>query len=126
MLIAKPMNTYAFVYLCSWLLALLTTPVVIRLAHRFDMVDAPDVRKVHSQPIPRIGGVAVFIPMMALIASVLFLDNAIGEEFRNIQSRVIILLSAATFMFFVGLIDDIKGLRARVKLLCQLIAATAV
>ncbi|HEW78408.1 MAG TPA: undecaprenyl/decaprenyl-phosphate alpha-N-acetylglucosaminyl 1-phosphate transferase, partial [Phycisphaerales bacterium] len=120
------MNTYVLVYLCSWLLALLVTPIVIRLARRFKMVDSSDIRKVHSRPVPRIGGVAVFVPMMVLTISVLFLNNDIGDKFHGIQPKIIVLLSAAAFMFLVGLIDDIKGLRARVKFLCQLAAAITV
>ena len=120
------MKTYSFVYLGSTILAAVITLAVIYIARRLNIVDAPDVRKVHFRAIPRIGGVAIFVPMMVLIVSVLFLDNTIGNKFRDIQPRVIALLSAATFMFLVGLIDDIKGLRARVKLLCQLAAAITV
>ncbi len=63
---------------------------------------------------------------MILTVSVLFVNNAISEGFHNIQPKFIALLSAASFMFFVGLIDDIRGLRAITKLSCQLAAATFV
>ena len=120
------MNTYIIVFLGSWLLALLVTPLVIKVAKMFSFMDSPGIRKVHSMPVPRIGGAAVFLPMLVLIISVLFLDNVIGDEFRNVHTKVIVLLSAASFIFVVGLIDDVKGLRARIKLLFQLAAAVMV
>lgn len=89
------------------------------------MFDAPDVRKIHSEPIPRIGGVAIFVSMMGPIM-LLFLRNGIGYGSQFAQPKVLALLVAAGFVFLVGLVDDINGLRVRVKLLAQLIAALGV
>ncbi len=122
------MKTYLFVCLSSAILTLMITPVVIWLAHRLRIVDVPGARHIHTKPISHIGGVAIFLSMMSLIVCVLLLSNVIGDAFRNILPKVIVLLSAATFIFFTGLIDDIciKGLRARIKFLAQLVAAIAV
>ncbi len=122
------MKTYLSVYLGSAFLALVITPVVIWLSRRFNIADVPGARHMHTKPISHIGGVAIFLSMMPLTVCVLFLSNTIGDAFRNILLKVIVLLSAAAFIFFVGLIDDIrtKGLRARFKFLAQLVAAIAV
>ncbi len=120
------MKTYIVVYLGCALLALVITPVVIWFARRVNVVDVPGVRKVHIKPISHIGGVSIFLSMMCLTIPVLLLPNVIGEAFRDILSEVIVLLSAAGFMFCVGLIDDIKDLRARIKFLTQLAAAITV
>jgi UDP-GlcNAc:undecaprenyl-phosphate GlcNAc-1-phosphate transferase len=122
------MKTYLFVYLGSGFLALLITPVVIWLARRLNVADVPNSRKVHAKPISRIGGVAILLSMMCLTIPVLFLSNVIGDAFRDILPELIVLLCAAGFIFFVGLIDDIrtKGLRARIKFLAQTVAAIAV
>lgn len=122
------MKTYLSVYFGSAFLALVFTPVAIWLARRLNITDVPGARHMHTKPISHIGGVAIFLSMMPLTVCVLFLSNVIGDAFRNILLKVIVLLSAATFMFFVGLIDDIKtnGLRARFKFLAQLVAAVAV
>jgi len=120
------MKTYLCVYLGSTFLALLITPLVIWVARKAKVLDSPDVRKVHLKSIPRIGGVAIFISAICLILPVLFLQNVIGDKFQDIQLKIITLLSAAAFMFLVGLIDDIKGLRARIKLMAQLTAAIVV
>ena len=122
------MKTYLSVYLGSAFLALVITPVIIWLACLIKAADHPGVRTIHEKPIPRIGGVAIFVSMICITIGVLFLSNVIGDTFRGILPELIVLLSAAGFMFFVGLIDDIrtKGLRASVKLLAQLVAAIVV
>jgi UDP-N-acetylmuramyl pentapeptide phosphotransferase/UDP-N-acetylglucosamine-1-phosphate transferase len=66
--------------------------------------------------------------MISLTVPVLFLSNVIGDAFRNILPQFIVLISAAGFIFIVGLVDDLKtkGLRARKKFLAQIIAAVVV
>lgn len=120
------MKTYLTVYLGSTVLAILSTAIVITVAKRFHLVDIPGVRKVHSKPIPRIGGVAIFVSMIGLVIPVLLLPNDVGETFRLVQFKIITLLIAAGFMFLVGLIDDIKGLRVRTKIIAQLMSAMVI
>lgn len=120
------MRIYTIIYLGSTLLALVITPLVILIARHLKVVDATDIRKVHSRSIPHIGGVAIFASAMCVMVPLLFLPNVIGESTRDILLRLIVMFSAATFIFVVGLIDDIKGVRARVKFYTELIAAIAV
>jgi len=99
------------------------TPLAIWLGRRLRLTDKPNLRKVHSKPVPHIGGAAIFATTMSLILPVLFLPNRIGNEFRAIQLKLIVLLCASTSIFIVGLFDDIRYLRARTKLLMQIAAA---
>ncbi len=117
------MNTYICVYLGSLVLAILTTPVVIRLAGWIGAIDRPGVRTVHKRPIPRIGGVAIFLSALTLIIAVIFLNNSIGDAFRAARVQVITLLGSATLVFAIGLVDDLKGLPARIKFLAELLTA---
>lgn len=117
------MKTYLFVYLGSLLVAGITTPIVIYIARRVRIYDVPEARKVHSSRIPRIGGIAIFLSAISIIVAVLFLDNHVGQVFRNIQAQVITFLAACTFIFMVGLVDDVRGVRVRYKLLAQIAAA---
>ena len=71
------------------------------------IVDNPGVRKIHSKPIPRIGGVPIFVSMIGLVVPVLLLPNPIGEAFRLVQTRFIALLGAAGF-YLIGK-NAIKG-----------------
>lgn len=117
------MKTYLFVCLCSMFVALLVTPAVIWLARRLKAVDRPGIRTVHTRPVPRIGGVAIFLSAMALILAVLLLNNAIGDAFRNVKPQLITLFCSASFIFLIGLVDDLRGLPARFKLLAEFLAA---
>jgi UDP-GlcNAc:undecaprenyl-phosphate GlcNAc-1-phosphate transferase len=117
------MKTYMFVFFGSLLLSLGLTPIVIYLARCLNIYDDPQARKVHATAVPRIGGVAIFLAMLALIIPVLLISNTIGETFRSIQTQVIALLGAGAFIFLVGLADDLCNLRARTRLLAQLFAA---
>ena len=120
------MNTYICVCLGSAYLALAITPAIIWLARKIKALDHPGLRKVHLRPVPHIGGVVIILSTIGLVLPVLFLQNIIGEAFREIRLQVAVLLSAATLVFLVGLIDDLKGLRARVKLLVELAGGIAV
>lgn len=119
------MTTYLIVYIGSAVLALITTPVVIRLARRVGAVDRPGVRTIHERPVPRVGGIAIFLSAMSFMVAVLYLNNAIGERFRSIRPQVVTLLVSAGFIFIIGLIDDLKGLPARYKFTAELVAALA-
>ena len=119
------MKTYLSVYLGSLFMAIIITPLVIIFAHRIKAIDRPGVRTVHKRPIPRIGGMAFFISAMLVIFIVLFLNNSIGQAFRNMQVQLISLFCSATFIFFIGLIDDLKGLPAKYKFLTELLATVS-
>lgn len=107
------------------------TPLARKIAVACDAIDYPDKRRVNTKPIPRMGGVAMFI---GIVASVMVID--IGVLFfgwvnpfsSSASGRVDFTLIALgiTFMFIVGIIDDISGLRARYKFLGQIIAAAIV
>ena len=119
------MQTYFCVYFGSAYLALLTTPLVIWLARRLGALDNPSIRSVHTHPIPRIGGIAIYLSATCLIVSLLFLNNAIGDRFREVRLQVITLLGAATCVFLVGLVDDLRRLRARYKFMVEVLGAGA-
>jgi len=118
------MTTYICVYLGSAFLSLIVTPVMIWLAHRTDAMDQPGVRTMHTHPIPRIGGAAIFLSATCPIISLLFLSHVVGEAFRSVRLPLSTMLFTATFVFLIGLIDDLRDLPARVKLLAEIVAAS--
>jgi len=119
------MNIYLLVYMGSLMLVLAMTPVVIWLARRFNIVDVPGVRHMHTSPVSHVGGIAIFMSMMALSISVLWLSNLTITTDPTMLGQLHILLLAAGFIFLTGLIDDVKtkGLRARIKFLAQIASA---
>jgi UDP-GlcNAc:undecaprenyl-phosphate GlcNAc-1-phosphate transferase len=110
-------------------LSFLLTPLVQRLAHRFDVVDLPDDRRINTKPVPRGGGLAVAASF--LIATGLFLVLNGGGTLRAPvsigPSELAALLFGGAAATVVGALDDYWQLRARWQLVGQLaIAAVAV
>jgi UDP-GlcNAc:undecaprenyl-phosphate GlcNAc-1-phosphate transferase len=117
------MEMYVYVYFGAACLALFATPPVVWLARRIGAVDRPNIRSIHTQPIPRIGGVAIYLSAMGAILALLFLSPAGGDRFREVRFQVFTLLGAASGVFLLGLIDDLRGLPARCKFAAELLGA---
>lgn len=96
----------------AFLAAYLLTPVMMKVALRIGAVDKPNERKVHKGIITRIGGVAIFGGFM--VGALLMQDLSI---------RAWGLLISGTMIMLLGLVDDIKGISPKVKLLGQIAAA---
>jgi len=120
------MKTYSVLYFGCALLAILVAPLVSRMARHFGLVDKPGVRKVHKDPVPRIGGIVFVLPVLAMTLPVFFLDNSIGQAFRSVQGQLITLLACGVFLFAIGFIDDVVSLSAKIKLIALVAAAGAV
>jgi len=101
------------------LLALGLTPLVRRLAHRWNLVDAPGARKIHTVSIPRVGGLAISLSMVLALAGAAALGIVTAAD---VQAWLPVLLGGA-IVFLVGLWDDVRPLPARLKLGAQLIGA---
>ncbi len=107
-------------------IAFVLTPLVRRLALRFDAVDQPDHRRVNLVPIPRGGGVAVAIGFI-VVAAVVGLVNASAHVLpvpRAVgPSSVVALLLGGGLAAGFGVLDDYFDLRARWQFAGQLVLA---
>jgi UDP-GlcNAc:undecaprenyl-phosphate GlcNAc-1-phosphate transferase len=119
-------KTYLIVYFGALLVAMFLVPIVSRLAKWYRLLDAPGPRKVHKIPIPRIGGIVFVVATLALVLPVLFLNNNIGQSFRESWKEFTALLVGAVFIFTVGLFDDLRSIRGYIKLLCLVAASLAI
>lgn len=129
-------NGYVGVLLAAFLVTLCMTPVMRALAVRNGVIDRPsDPRKVHRTPIAYLGGMAVFLGIMAGIAySYLAVSMPILMTFHQtdfittgghpslVPREVVLGLAIITG---IGLWDDVAGLSPRVKVGGQLLAAAA-
>ena len=107
----------------AFLAVVIVTPAARRLALRLGAVDQPDERRVHERPTPRLGGLALFIGVLAAVAVGSLLP---GAGFRDVfaetsEPQAIVL--ACIVIVAVGLLDDIRGISAPVKLAGQVVAA---
>lgn len=117
------MKTYLFIYAASVLLSLVLTELAIWLGRRLELTDGPNVRKLHRKPVPRIGGLAIYVSVMSVMGLVLLRMGAGGEVPDRTVAKMHSLVVAATIVFFLGLADDIRALRASLKLVVQFVAA---
>ncbi|OHB76972.1 MAG: hypothetical protein A2Z25_02710 [Planctomycetes bacterium RBG_16_55_9] len=108
------------------LLAMLLVPIVSRLAKRYRIVDAPGPRKVHQIPLPRIGGIALALSTLALVVPMFFMVNGADRSLGGTRTELLVLLIAGTFIFIIGLIDDLHSLPGPIKLLCLVTASLAI
>lgn len=99
----------------TFLSVLFITPFVRALAFRVGAIDLPNVRKVHIKPIPRLGGVGIFVGF----AGAMLLTQPVSLQTAG-------LLIGAAIIVIVGVLDDINDLKPRTKLAAQIIAAVVV
>ena len=96
------------------LISFIMTPLVIKLAHKLGAVDVPkDDRRMHKKPMPLWVGIAIFTGFF--VSMFLFSNIA--------TTKLIGLFIASCVVLVTGMIDDIKPLGAKSKLLMQIIAA---
>jgi UDP-GlcNAc:undecaprenyl-phosphate/decaprenyl-phosphate GlcNAc-1-phosphate transferase len=116
---------YASIFVLSSLLSLLTTRFVRDTAHRNGWLEPPRLdRHVHTVPIPRIGGVAIFSSFVIAILAFLMTEKWLGA-FTVLPMKPVITLFVPVFLIFLlGLYDDLRGVSPYWKVLVQAFAAT--
>ena len=102
--------------------AVALTPLAIFAGGRLGLMDEPGVRKVHKRAVPRIGGVAITAALLAGLAAL----GAISHDTALPLAQWVTLLGATAFVFAVGLMDDVRTVSPRFKLLAIVAAALAV
>ena len=111
----------AVVFVCCFIL----TPLVIKFAKKHNLVDIPkDKRRVHTEPMPRVGGIAIVLSMFIGFLIYYFITKDIPSIALNEKFLGYIL--GALIIAAMGLIDDVFNLRARYKFIFQLAAACIV
>lgn len=110
-----------FIIAITCIASLVLTPIVIKFSVKHNFVDIPkDTRRVHSKPMPRIGGVAMILSM--LLGFSIYALFTINTPSIALSNKFFGYLLGALVIGAMGLIDDIKSLRARNKFWFQLVA----
>ena len=103
------------IFFTALIIAFALTPLAIKVAPKIGAVDIPqDDRRMHNKPMPRFGGIAIYLGSMIAIA--LFLPGTIDDRMTGIAI-------GATLILIMGIVDDIRGLSAKVKLVGQIACA---
>src|SRR5919109_2390797 len=116
------MAEYFIVLVVAGLVTWLLTPAVRRVAIRLGAVVSPDARRVHERPTPTLGGAAMFAGFLAAMAAASLLPR-FRSVFRG-NSEPLGLLVAATAMFAVGALDDLREVSPPAKLAGQVFSGS--
>ncbi len=123
----RQFDTYALLLVAAAACTFVFTPIYIRLAQRLNWVDRPRGRHRHVRVTPTMGGIVVFLPVFAGALVALATNNLVGEKLREGRTHVLALLGCTAITMLLGVVDDRRAVRPRVKLLVQfLIAVVAV
>ena len=131
---------YLSAFVVSLIISFAFTPLAGFLAKKFNVMDHPDERKIHSKAMPRWGGIAIYLGFVLGVCSLFFFPRfgkllafkhkiIINNDLvgiLSIENQFIGILLGGTILFILGLLDDKKSIPAVPKFLIQIIAALAV
>lgn len=108
-------NDVLYIILITFIASFFLVFIAKRIAKHVNAMDMPNKRKVHQKPMPRLGGLAIFLAF--LLGYILY-----GEPTNQMNS----ILIGGFILVLSGMIDDINPIKARYKLICQVIASLIV
>jgi len=101
---------WVYIFLFSLSLSYLLTPLVRSVAMRFNVLDSPEGRKIHERATPLLGGLAIIISFSASLMANMLLERG-----------MVVLLCGGIIVALVSLLDDLREVPARLKLLIQVL-----
>jgi len=106
---------YILAFIISLVITMILIPLVMKWADRIGAIDLPDARKVHTQAIPRVGGIAM---VAGSIFSILLL--------ADLNQQIVAILTGFFIIWGFGLWDDKCNLNYKIKFFGQLLAVAVV
>ncbi len=113
----------ALTFTTALVVGLVATPIVRGFAHGQGLLDEPGGRKVHRVAIPRLGGVAMAIAFAAAVGVAILMSPDLGAVGGLRPNRAAAILVGVALLVVVGVVDDVRGMRALVKLSFQVATA---
>ena len=100
---------WLYIFLFSISLSYLLTPIMRLIAVKLNALDHPDKRKIHGQATPLLGGMAIIIALSFSLTANMLLERG-----------MVVLLCGGIIVALVGLLDDLRGINASLKLFIQI------
>jgi UDP-GlcNAc:undecaprenyl-phosphate GlcNAc-1-phosphate transferase len=95
----------------SFTVTIALVPLIRRFCERAQILDKPGLLKIHARPVPRLGGVAIFLSIVAGI----IVSGSGGPTARYF-------VASLSLIWFAGLVDDLRGLHPAIRLTAQIVA----
>src|SRR5215472_7356050 len=103
-----PNLRFVIPFVCGVMLSLLLTPLARRMAFRVGAIDQPGARRVHSVPMPRFGGMVIYLALALSLAPVVYIDVFVDRLLLG-RDETILLVVAATMVLGIGIVDDCRS-----------------
>ena len=114
------------VFVIPVVISLLITPWVIWFATRLGAMDQPNPRKIHTYPIPRLGGVAIYASFFLSVGLLNLIDPDLHRLISLAPTKGVMLTIGLVLILGLGIFDDLRPRTPTQKLIVQLIAGTSV
>lgn len=115
-----PIYLYILIFVISFSVSMLTAPFAKKMAIKLGAIDMPKDRGLNKVPKPRMGGISIICGFFASLTVAFIFEPALHT------TQVIGLCAGAIIIIILGIFDDIKPVRAKLKFLVQIIAALIV
>ncbi len=115
-------------FLIASVMGQIIIPKILVISLRKRLFDVPDERKVHTHPVPRLGGVT-FYPTILFVLCIIMAWRIISGHLPNqvftmeIAGEMLALIAGLTLLYIVGIGDDLVGVRYRKKFLVQIFSS---
>ena len=121
MMTPATISLFAFVCIAlAFIISLVATPMSIWISRRTGAIDVPtDNRRMHKRPVPRLGGIAIFLSFFicALVLRALIVEGYIYDHnAADIPFKLTAVLVSGAMVFVLGIVDDLKNIHALAKL----------
>ena len=116
-------------FLIAVLMGQIIIPRILLISLRKRLFDVPDVRKVHTHPVPRLGGIT-FFPVILFVLCIVTVVRILLDHFPNqlssfgLGAQILCLISGLTLLYVIGIGDDLIGVRYRNKFVIQILSAS--
>jgi UDP-GlcNAc:undecaprenyl-phosphate/decaprenyl-phosphate GlcNAc-1-phosphate transferase len=110
---------YIIVLLISFIITYLLVPLNIRISKKWNLVDHPQQRKIHTVTTPITGGLSFGIPIIIIQFLIYLIFPELGSQF-------LYLAVGGSFMLLLGFLDDKTGITANYKLIFQIVIITII
>ncbi|GAK51902.1 UDP-N-acetylmuramyl pentapeptide phosphotransferase/UDP-N-acetylglucosamine-1-phosphate [Candidatus Moduliflexus flocculans] len=115
------------VFSFAFVISVILTPIIRRICRKRNLYDLPnDERRIHTIPIPRLGGIAIYAAFFGTLFIGLFSPGALHELFAYHGKTLFSLFISSSIVFGIGVYDDIRGATIPQKFVVQVAAAIAI
>ena len=118
-----------FVFVLAVGLSRFILPKISLISFRRRLFDAVDSRKIHKDPIPRLGGVSFFpCILIAVFLGIIIANGVEGWNLLNLEltNTLLAMVCACFFLYLTGIMDDLVGVRYRGKFVVQILCSALV